>query len=466
MQRNFIVNARKISFGLILTMLMAMFSCQEAFDNPDFIVNVPVSIESFKIHEVEGVINQNTGEVQVTLPYGSNISAVTPAITLPEGASITPAVGTADFRRVVEYTVINGNLYKKYRVRAQVLQPILRFAIDGVNGSIDNANRTISLALPAEADLTALQPEIELSAGVTINPASGETVDFSEPVVFTVSAGSTSANYTVTVSKQAAGLTIAYLSTAANRAAISNADEKEAADWLFNKFSDVSFVSFQDVAGGKSLSEYAVIWWHHDAAADLPAMALDARVVNALKAYRAAGGNLFLTTFATRYVEALGIVPQGKGPNNVFGDFLPNGFVERDNSWGISFRGNEGHPIFQGLETFETGKAYLLEKGTFRLNHTAWWFVNEWGGYGDGAGWRQQTGGINLASESWDDHLNGRVGIAEFPGSSTDGNAVIIAFGAYDWFNEPDASGNPSQSNGYKHNIERLTENAIRYLGE
>lgn len=466
MQRNFIEKAGKSRYGFLAVIFLLLFSCQEEFDNPDFVINVPVSMESFRIHGVEGEINQNTGEVLVTLPYGNSIASVTPAVTLPEGASITPAVGAADFSRVVEYTVINGNLYKKYRVRAQVLQPILRFAINGVNGSIDNAARTISLVLPADADVTALEPQIELSTGVSINPPSGESVDFSEPVVYTVSSGSTSTQYTVTVSKQSSGLTVAYLSTAANRAAISNPDEKEAADWLFNKFSDVSFISFQDVAGGRSLSEYAVIWWHHDAAMDLPAIALDARVVNALKAYRAAGGNLLLTTFATRYVEALGLVPQGKGPNNVFGDFLPNGFVDRDNSWGISFRGNEGHPIFQGLETYDTGKAYLLEKGTFRLNHTAWWFVNEWGGYGDGAGWRQQTGGINLASESWDDHLNGRVGIAEFPGSATDGNAVIIAFGAYDWFNEPDASGNPSQSNGYKHNIERLTENAIRYLGE
>jgi hypothetical protein len=59
----------------------------------------------------------------------------------------------------------------------------------------------------------------------------------------------------------------------------------------------------------------------------------------------------------------------------------------------MSFVGNENHPIFDGLQTYESGKAKLLEKGTFRQNHTAWWFLPDWGGYINGAGWRTQTGG-------------------------------------------------------------------------
>ena len=51
----------------------------------------------------------------------------------------------------------------------------------------------------------------------------------------------------------------------------------------------------------------------------------------------------------------------------------------------------------KGLTTYETGKANLLQSGTFRLNHTAWWFVPEWGGYVNGEGWRNQTGGTNLS---------------------------------------------------------------------
>jgi hypothetical protein len=85
------------------------------------------------------------------------------------------------------------------------------------------------------------------------------------------------------------------------------------------------------------------------------------------------------------------------------------------------------------------------------------------GGYGDGAGWRSQTSGTNLASESWDDALNGRVTIAEW-GAAGDANVVVISMGAYDWYNEPDNNGNPSQPNAFISNIHILTQNSLNYL--
>lgn len=454
--------------SLFFAFMTMLFSCKDDMDNEDFVLNAPVSINDFKINGVSGEINQGTGNIVLTLPYNSNITSVTPEIELPEGATVTPGITTpTNFTQPVEYTVVNGNLYKKYNVRVQVLQPILSFAINGVEGAIDNSNKTISVVLPSGTDVTALSPNIELSTGVSINPPSGEETNFSTPKVYTITSGNRTEHYTVTVSLQTMGLDVAFLGVVASRGSITNPDEKAAADWLFTKFSDATYISFDEIIGGKDLSEFEVIWWHFDAAMDLPSVAYEAKAVNALKNYRAAGGDLLLTTFAARYLETLSVIPQGKGPNNVFGDFPPAGFVDRDNSWGISFKGHEDHPIFSGLQTFEPGKANLLEKGTFRLNHTAWWFLPEWGGYGDGAGWRQQTGGINLASEAWDDHLNGRVGIAEFPGNgTTDGNVVVVTFGAYDWFNEPDANGTPSQANGFRSNIERLTENAIKYLAQ
>ncbi|WP_207434818.1 DUF4960 domain-containing protein [Sabulibacter ruber] len=454
--------------SLAFAMLFVLFSCEEDNENPDFVLSAPVQIASFQINGVNGTIDQKSGAIVFSLPYNSNVSAVTPTVELPAGATISPAITTpTNFGQEVEYTVVNGNLYKKYKVRVQILQPILRFALNGVEGAIDHANKTISVVLPSGTNVSALTPEIEVSTGVSINPASGAPQDFSSPKVYTITAGNRSEEYTVTVSLQTVGLNVAFLGVAANRGALTNPDEKAAADWLFSKFSDAAYLSFDEIIGGRDLNQFDVIWWHHDAAMELPGVALEAKAVNALKNYRAAGGNLLLTTFAARYLETLNVIPQGKGPNNVFGDFPPAGFVDQNSSWGISFKGHEDHPIFAGLQTYETGKAYLLEKGTFRLNHVAWWFLPEWGGYGNGAGWRQQTGGVNLASEAWDDQLNGRVGIAEFPGNGTsDGNVVVIVFGAYDWFNEPDANGTPSQANAFRSNIERLTENSIKYLAE
>ena len=81
----------------------------------------------------------------------------------------------------------------------------------------------------------------------------------------------------------------------------------------------------------------------------------------------------------------------------------------------------------------------------------------------NGAGWRAQTGGNNLASEAWDNTLDGRVAIAEFPGGTANKKCVVISMGAYDWYNET-SNGNPSQPNAYLDNIKKITDNSLNYL--
>lgn len=447
----------------ILLLFLTLLSCEDSFDNTGFETNVPVSITSFSIAGTEATINQDTGAISVILPYGTSITNQVAAVGLPDGADINVDFSQPmDFSQAISFRVVNGNLYKNYTVTVSVASPIISFKINDAAATINNTAHTILLTLPTGTDLTALQPVIELSEGVSISPASGSTLDFTNPVVFEVSTATSSVNYTATVSVPVEGIIVAFLGTAATREAISNMDEKTACDWLFANYPGAQYLSFAQINSGTDISGINVIWWHYDSAQNLPSIALNPTVTAALQTYRANGGNLFLTTFATQYVDALGVVPPGKGPNNVFGDFPPNGGVDTANSWGITFAGHEDHPIFQNLETYEGNKANLLQNGTFRLNHTAWWFLPEWGGYGDGAGWRSQTGGVNLASEAWDTGLNGRVGIAEW--GDTDKNVVIIAFGAYDWYNEPDNNGNPSQANAYINNIRTLTQNSINYL--
>lgn len=457
-----IVTKSMYKAGLLLALLVVLFSCEDSFDNTGFEYNVAVSVEAFSINGTEGVIDQNAGTITLTLPFGNNVSSEIATVVVPEGAEMNIDFSQPiNFSQPVTFRVVNGNLFKNYTVNVVVAAPIISFKVNDLPAAINNAAHTISLTLPSGTDLTALQPVIELSAGVSITPASGSTVDFTNPVVFTVTSGSTSVAYTVTISVPVEGISIAFLGTAANREAITNMDEKTACDWLFANYSGAQYLSFTEINSGANISDIDVIWWHYDSAQSLPSIAYNPAVTTALQSYRNNGGNLLLTTFASQYVDALGIVPAGKGPNNVFGDFLPAGGVD-SNSWGMSFVGHEDHPIFQGLETFQTGKANLLQGGTYRLNHTAWWFLPEWGGYGDGAGWRSQTGGTNLASEAWDDALNGSVTIAEW--GDADKNVVVISMGAYDWYNEPDSNGNPSQANAFITNIQTLTQNSLNYL--
>lgn len=452
----------KDTFFLLIACVMLWGACKKD-DKSGFDINADVQFTAFSINGTAAEMNQQTGEIIVNLPFGTDLKALAPEFNIPEQSSVSPAAGqTLNMTGKVAYRIVNGNLYKDYTVVVKIIPPLVSFSINGVLATLDQENKNISLVLPDGTDLTSLTPVIVLQSGVQISPASGSAQDFSQPVAYTVTKGNLSVVYQVNVISNSVS-EYAFVGLAASRSAISNPDEKAAADWFFDKYPTADYVSFQSIESGRRLSNYKVMWWHFDSAQDLPAAALTSPVITALKAYRAGGGSLLLTTFAARYVEALGVVPAGKGPNNVFGDFGDGaGFIEANNNWGISFRTRENHPIFQGLETYESGKAYLLEKGTFRKNHTAWWYVNEWGGYGNGAGWRGQTGGINLASENWDDNLDGRVGIAEWPSATGAGNVVVIAFGAYDWYSEPVGGG--STTNHYLGNIERITKNAIDYL--
>jgi hypothetical protein len=449
------------AFLFILGLAFCAAGCNKD-KKSSFNVSADVQLKSFAINNVPGEINNSTGQITVTLPFGTDVTSLTPVMQMPGEAAISPASGKAlNFTGNVTYHVTNGNLYRDYTVVVKITPPLSAFSINGVNGTIDQEGKNISVILPDGTNLSSLVPTLTMPAGITASPASGVAQDFSKPVAYTLTIGGVSAVYNVNVISNSIS-EYAFLGLSGSRAAITNPDEKAAADWFFTTYPTADYISFQSIEGGRSLANYKVIWWHYDSSQDLPAAALTPAVVTALKAYRTNGGGLMLTTFAARYVEALAVVPAGKGPNNVFGDFLPAGFIEGTNNWGISFKTRESHPIFKGVDTYEPGKMWLLQSGTFRLNHTAWWFVNEWGGYGNGAGWREQTGGINLASENWDDNLDGRVGIAEWQNAAGKPNVVVVAFGAYDWYSEP--QGGASSNNLYITNIKKITKNAIDYL--
>ncbi|MCX2430753.1 DUF4960 domain-containing protein [Pedobacter sp. GR22-10] len=442
-------------------MALTILGCKKDKNN-DFKLDSQVQLMSYSINGIAATIDQKTGAISVNVPFGTDISNLMPKLEMPDGAtSSMNFTKPINFTGIVDFRVVNGNLFKDYSTTVKITPPLKSVSVGSLKASINHDNRTATLILPDGTDLAGIKPVIESEADVVVSPLSGTAQNFNQPVTYTFTKGNFTTSYQVTFISNSVS-EYAFLGTASSRSAITNPDEKTASDWFFSTYPTADYISFGALETGKRFSNYKVIWWHFDSAQDLPTQAISTSSLTALKAYRNGGGSLLLTSFAGKYVEALGVVPAGKGPNNVFGDFLPNGFIENGSDWGISFKGKESHPLFQGLETYETGKANLLQKGTFRLNHTAWWFLPEWGGYMNGAGWRQQTGGINLASEAWDDNLDGRVGIAEWPQTNGPGNVVVITFGAYDWYSEPQ-NGAPT-SNRFITNIRRLTKNAIDYL--
>ncbi|MCQ4863047.1 alpha-N-acetylglucosaminidase C-terminal domain-containing protein [Pseudoflavonifractor phocaeensis] len=91
---------------------------------------------------------------------------------------------------------------KPYEAPAGSEKAVVSFTIPGQAGEsvIDEAAHTVTVTMPAGTDLTALTPEITVSAGASVSPASGVEQDFTNGAAYTVTAeDGTSQTYTVSV---------------------------------------------------------------------------------------------------------------------------------------------------------------------------------------------------------------------------------------------------------------------------
>lgn len=160
-------------------------------------------ITGFTIMGISGNIGADT--ITLTVPFGTDLEHLTPTIT-HTGVSVTPASGVSnDFSEPnVEYTVIAANgMTKTYRVTVSEAlnhaKDIQSFTILGIPGTI-GAN-AITLTVPFGSDLEHLTPTIT-HTGASVSPRSGETVDFTDSVIYTVTAANgTTKEYEVTVTE-------------------------------------------------------------------------------------------------------------------------------------------------------------------------------------------------------------------------------------------------------------------------
>ncbi|MEI6606879.1 MAG: DUF2341 domain-containing protein, partial [Verrucomicrobiota bacterium] len=172
-------------------------------------------ITSFSIPGSVGVINQTNRTIALTVPYTpwgvSGLATLAPTFTLTTGAcdqtsgsAPSPTFASAS---PVTYTVTDGATVNPYVVTVTVTPPNMACAMltcdFGALGQalIDEASGTVVLSVSPSQPVTALAPTFTFSANATLNPASGGTQDFTNPVVYRVTAenGSTYKDYTVSV---------------------------------------------------------------------------------------------------------------------------------------------------------------------------------------------------------------------------------------------------------------------------
>lgn len=448
------------TFLLVIFSVWMMTACDD--DRDSLVLTDNVNILSFKANGVAGEIDEANNLIQLFYPKGTDLTNLTPEIQISEGATVTPASGEKqNLSKVVKYRVVNGNVYNDYNVVATHIKgQILSFAIGKYKGAIDHEAGTILVRFPKTEDVTNLTPTFTVTEGATVVPDKGTAVDFTKPVTYTVSYMDETFPYVVTV-ELADIRTIAFLGTAATANAIENDDESAAYQWFAANMPDYEYISFNDIKNGKDLSQFAAIWWHLDTdQSDLPLVSLEPTILTSLKTYFNEGGSFFFSSWAVQYVASLDIPKNGKAVNNMWGQGNTPFVVGED--MGISFTGNESHPVFKGLQkpVGATSRAYLLGKGTKAKGHNAIWSFDSWTDYpGESVRWSQETGAVNLASFHWDDNLTERSVLFEYPREGTKGRAVCIGTESYDWYNE-----DGSIANVYKNNIETLTSNILNYI--
>lgn len=161
-----------------------------------YVASTP-TIEMFKIGAIEAVINRDTKTITKELPFGTNLTAIEPVVTIGGTAtSYTPA-GAQDFSSSVVmpvvYTATDGTLSANYSVTltaaatASAEKEIVGLTIGTKVPVYDAVNKAFSLVIPKVASLS-LPVVFDLSMMATADFTSGTVHDFSNPLTITVTA--------------------------------------------------------------------------------------------------------------------------------------------------------------------------------------------------------------------------------------------------------------------------------------
>jgi hypothetical protein len=202
-------------------------TARDAITTQDWVVEVEVlpnsgtDILSFSLPGQIGKteLDAETASVSVVVATGTDISSLVPEISVSEGASIVPGSGIEkDFTSPVVYEVraedgtssakwtvtVTQALNQEADIMAFSLASELRTALSSYDQKtvvIDPGKQTVTVEVAYGTDVTGLIPDIEVSAGATLDPAGGIETDFSAPVIYQVTAqdGTTVKDWTVTV---------------------------------------------------------------------------------------------------------------------------------------------------------------------------------------------------------------------------------------------------------------------------
>lgn len=454
----------KKSLIYLFALLIGFTACQK--QNSTLVLDGDCNIIALTLDEkYSGTIDLKKRTVVVGIPetYSEEQMTVT-GLELSAGATADIKVGDRlNLTTPRTIRVTNGSVYLEYTLNVKHDEArILAFVINGESTGVINENlHTITVQVPEETNLSHLTPTVTVTEGATVTPASGVPCDFTNPVDFTVTCGSATTVYTVTV-KPMGKPKVLYAGLAATQQQL-NIEEQTACAWLLSTFEGAQYASFADLASNKvDLSECKVIWWHlHkdggiDGKGQFETNAAEALLAtDILKAYYQAGGSLLLTRYATYLPAYLG--EKDCVPNNCWGQNEDNAETINE-PWSFGIEGKTDHALWQNLvmKSDEPERVFTCDKGYRITNSTAQYHIGtDWGGYSDYADWRTKTGAVEIA------YGDKAIVAWEYPATSSKGGIVCIGSGCYDWYTIAEGV-----TEYYHENVAKMTENAINYLSK
>ena len=168
-------------------------------------ISNPTDILSFTFPGLPATTISGTN-ITVTVPFSTNVTALSPTYSLAAGGTCVPASGsTLDFTGTQSYTVSAAGFPDKIyavtvtKAAASAAKDITAFAFTGLPVTTIGAN-TVSVTVPFGTSVISLSPTYSVSALAAGSPISGTARDFTGAQTYTITAenGSTKI-YTVTV---------------------------------------------------------------------------------------------------------------------------------------------------------------------------------------------------------------------------------------------------------------------------
>ena len=191
---------------LLLLTLMISLACKK-----EDLRSSEKKLLSFHVEaQISSKIDEATHTISVVVPPSFNLTRINPTITVSPLATISPANSAVqDFTNPVVYKVTaEDGSTQAYTVKVEhqksSSKQIIVFHLDGeISSKIDESTHTVSIVLPAFFNLTKLTPSITVSPLATVSPANSAVQDFTNPVVYKVTAEDGSVQtYTVKVENQ------------------------------------------------------------------------------------------------------------------------------------------------------------------------------------------------------------------------------------------------------------------------